>query len=166
MPPSSIPSLSPRAQSISSLPQLLFLSILFAQLCSPVVSSSCYYDSFTGRTVCNGLSYGARLAIAAAVTIVGAIAITGLSYVIRRRFYSPPPPVSAGYYGPPPPQTSYPPNVAYAQPYPQPYGQQPGGYQTAPPPVPAYVPPTGPPPPGYNPYASKDDSQPVPQHHQ
>ncbi|KAH9442818.1 hypothetical protein MJO28_014150 [Puccinia striiformis f. sp. tritici] len=138
--------------------RILLYTFVLVQLCNSVRSSSCYYDSFTGRTVCDGLSYGARLAIAAAITILGALALTGISFVVRKRFYGArtPPPVSAGYYGPP--QTSYPPNVAYVQ------QQQPNLYPGAPPPVPAYAPPVGPPPPGYNPDFYKQGPPQPPQH--
>ncbi|CAH7666342.1 expressed protein, partial [Phakopsora pachyrhizi] len=89
--------------------------VLLSQTIDCVVSSACYFDSVTGRTVCEGLPYGARLAIAAAITVVGALALAGLSFWVRKRFYSQsgPPPVSVGYYGPP--QTNYPPTSAYAQ---------------------------------------------------
>ncbi|WAQ92951.1 hypothetical protein PtA15_18A6 [Puccinia triticina] len=151
-------SASSKAHMAPRLPcsRILLSTFLMTQLFTSVRSSACYYDSFTGRTVCDGLSYGARLAIAAAITIVGALALTGISYVVRKRFYgaNTPPPVSAGYYGPP--QTSYPPNVAYAQ--------QPNVYPGAPPPAPAYAPPAGPPPPGYNPDFYKHGPTPVPQH--
>lgn len=98
------------------------------------------------------MSYGARLAVAAAVTILGALVLTGISIIVRKRFYNArlPPPVSAGYYGPPQPQTSYPPNGIYAQ--------QPNVYPAAP----LYAPPVGPPPPGYNPYQTKDPAAPHP----
>ncbi|EFP91171.1 uncharacterized protein PGTG_16916 [Puccinia graminis f. sp. tritici CRL 75-36-700-3] len=144
-------SVTPKARIVPSLPstRILIYTFLFTQLCTSVRSSSCYYDSFTGRTVCDGLSYGARLAIAAAITVRSPMSSASASTAPRT-----PPPVSAGYYGPP--QTSYPPNVAYAQ--------QPNLYPGAPPPAPAYAPPPGPPPPGYNPDFYKQGPPPVPQH--
>lgn len=61
------------------------------------VSAACYYDNLTGRTTCDGLSYGARLAIAAALSIVCAMVVTAISYFVRRRMAANngPPPASA-----------------------------------------------------------------------
>ncbi|EGG05046.1 uncharacterized protein MELLADRAFT_88352 [Melampsora larici-populina 98AG31] len=84
-----------------------YLPIIVILILVHEVSASCHYDSHTGRTICEGLSYGIRLSIAAAISICGAILLTGLSYLFRRIYRSrQTQSVSARYHGQTQPQTA------------------------------------------------------------